>query len=150
MALIRWNQGRDAWTELYRVQDQMDRLFRNFMGYDERQRWSVGLFPAMNISSDQKAVTVRYEMPGVPMEKIELSINKDALTIKGERDLAQTAVEASYHRRERRGGVFNRTVTLPVEVDPEKSHATYKDGVLEVVIERAEATLPRQIAIKTE
>jgi len=61
-----------------------------------------------------------------------------------------TAVEASYHRRERRGGVFNRTVTLPVEVDPEKSHATYKDGVLEVVIERAEATLPRQIAIKTE
>jgi len=150
MAIVRWTPRKDTWSELNRVQEQMDRLFHSFLGNDDRVKWSTGLFPAMNIATDQKTLTVRYEMPGVSMDKIDLSINKDTLIIKGEREVSRAAGEASYHRRERVGGYFNRTVTLPVEVDPEKSKASYKNGVLEVVIERAAASLPRQITIKQD
>lgn len=148
MAIIRWNPIRDPWSEMKRVQDEMDRLFRSYFG-EERHRWSTGLFPAINLLTDEKSVMVRCEMPGVNMDKIDLSTTRDSLTIKGERELPQSGAEMSYHRRERRGGYFNRTINLPFEVDPEKAQASYKNGVLEVRIERAAKAMPRQITVKT-
>jgi len=149
MSILRWNQAREPWQEMRRVQEDMDRMFRSLWGQDEANRWSPGLFPAMNLSSDAERVTVRCEMPGVPMDKIDLTVTRDALTLKGQRELQQKGAEVSYHRRERRGGYFNRTISLPFEVDPEKAAASYKNGVLEVVIARVATTKPRQIAIKT-
>jgi len=148
MAIIRWNPVRDPWNEVKRVQEEMDRLFRTFGSSEDPAACGCGLFPAINLSSDQEKVTVRCEMPGVPMEKIDLSISRDTLTLQGQRDLGQTGAEVSYHRRERRGGHFNRTISLPFQVDPEKAVATYKNGLLEVVVQRDEAAKPRQIAIK--
>jgi len=149
MSILRWNQVRDPWQEMRRVQEDMDRALRTHWGQEDASHASTGLFPAMNLSSDTERVTVRCEMPGVPMDKVDLSITRDTITLKGQRELQQKSPEVSYHRRERRGGYFNRTINLPFEVDPEKAAATYKNGVLEVVVGRAEATKPRQITIKT-
>jgi len=150
MSLIRWNRGNDVWNEMRRVQYEMDQVFRDLMGNQEQFRWTSGLFPALNMIADEQKVALRYEMPGVPLDKVDITITGDTLTVKGERDLGQTNKEASFHRRERRGGYFNRTINLPCEVDPEKAKASYKNGVLEVEIERAEKTKPRQITIKAE
>jgi len=151
MSLIRWNRGGDAWSEIRRVQQEMDQVLRDLVGYQDNVRWTTGLFPALNMIADEQKVALRCEMPGVPMDKVDITITGDTLTVKGERDLGQQAVkEASYHRRERRGGYFNRTINLPFEVDPEKAKASYKNGVLEVEIERAAKTKPRQITIKAE
>jgi len=150
MALIRWNPTGDVWGEMRRVQGEMDRLFGGLLAGSDRARGVGGVFPSLNLYADDKKVTLRYEMPGVPLDKVDITITGDTLTVKGERDLGQSSKEMSFHRRERRGGYFNRTVTLPVEVDPEKAVAKYHNGVLEVVIDRAEKTKPRQIPIKAE
>jgi len=131
-----------------RVQSELDRLFNGFLAGGDRNHPVPGVFPSMNLYADDKKVTLRYEMPGVPLEKVEITITGDTLTVKGERDLGQSSKEMSFHRRERRGGYFNRTVNLPFEVDPEKAAASYKNGVLEVVIDRAARSKPRQITIK--
>jgi len=150
MSIIRWNPVRDPWLEMKRAQEEMDRLFRSLWSNDETGRGAPGLFPAMNLSADKEQVKIRCEMPGVPQEKIDLSIDRDTLTIKGQRELEQKGSDVSYHRRERRGGYFNRTLSLPFEVDPEKASAKYSNGVLEVTVQRAEASKPRQVSIKVD
>jgi len=149
MAIVRWNPAREQWSELRRMQEEMDRVFRSFLNTDEQWKGATALFPALNLSTDEKSVTLRCELPGVAPDKVDLSITKDTLTLKGERDVAKPLGEVSYHRRERRGGTFNRTVTLPFEVEPEKARASFKNGILEVSVERAQRTMPRQITIKT-
>jgi len=148
MAIINWNANKDPWAEMRRVQGDMDRVWRSLWGTDDRSVCSTCLFPALNLSTDEKTVTVRAEMPGVALDKVDISIVHDTVTIKGERDLNQAGSEVSYHRRERRGGYFNRTVTLPYEVDPEKARATFTNGVLEVVVERAARSLPKKVSIQ--
>lgn len=148
MAIIRWNQSSEPWSEMKRVQEEMNRLFRSYWGEDARNRSSVGLFPSLNLATDEKTVTLRAEMPGVTLEKIDLSITQDTISIKGEREQTKSGTDISFHRRERRTGYFNRTVSLPFEVDPERARASYKDGVLEVVVDRGEKTKPRQISVK--
>ncbi len=147
MTRLLWNPAGSLWDEMERFRQEMDRLFGSFGRLGGLRAHSPGVFPAMNLSSDERSVTVRCEMPGVPMENIDLSITRDTLTLKGHRERDGKDEDVSYHRRERRMGYFNRTITLPFEVDPEKAQASYKDGVLTVTVERAAKNLPKKISI---
>lgn len=140
-----WMPAGDPWHELRRAHAEMDRLFRQGRGRTGGR--SAGVFPAMNVCSDDRTVTVRCEMPGVPLDALDISLTRDTLTIKGQRVTPPAPDGVSYHRRERRGGHFNRTLNLPFEVDPEKARAHYKEGVLKVTVERAAATMPRQLTV---
>jgi len=82
------------------------------------------------------------------MEDVEVLVNGDELTIKGQRKAAE-AKEQSFHRQERVIGNFSRTVTLPFDVDAEKVQATLKDGVLRITLPKAASARPRKIEVKT-
>lgn len=108
---------------------------------------NAGVFPPLNVYDDGQAFLVRAEIPGVNKESLEVTAQGDQLTIRGERTVEAAASDASYHRRECEGGQFRRTLTLPHAVDSEAVQATYKHGVLEVVLPRVRELQPRRIAV---
>ena len=106
-----------------------------------------GTYPPINIGSTPEQVDVYLFAAGLNTESLDISIQKNLLTIDGQRRLI-TEEGASYFRRERFDDAFHRVVTLPDDVDPEKVEASYVDGVLRITIQRRETTKPRQIEIK--
>lgn len=106
-------------------------------------------FPALNVSEDQTSIHVEAELPGFKDDEIEISVVANELSIKGRRTEAQAADHATYHRRERWTGSFERSVALPVEVDAEKVAAELRNGVLSITLPKAQGALPRKIAVRT-
>jgi HSP20 family protein len=107
----------------------------------------AGVFPPMNITQDADHFYVRAELPGMNMDELELTALRTRLSLSGKREIA--AEQASYHRREREGGTFSRSVSLPSEIDSDRVEASYQDGILSIVLPKREEAKPRQIAVKT-
>lgn len=133
-------------TELRR---ELDRLFDGFFGRETfnpfgRPRPS----PALNVWEDDERLLAEAEVPGLGMDDIEILIHGNELTVKGHRKPV-AGENVVYHRRERGTGEFSRFVTLPIEVDPDGVEATLKDGVLTIVMPKAERARVRKIAVKT-
>lgn len=133
-----------------RLRSEMDRLFENaFEGFPRMayDAWSAPAFPAVNVWEDAESVYVEAELPGLKLEDIELVVVGDELTIKGKRKEV-CEEEVCYHRRERGSGSFSRVFRLPVAVNAEKVEATLRDGVLNVIMPKAEEAKPRKIEVK--
>ena len=127
----------------------VDRLFQELQGGVGDLWGSNGrTVPALNIWDDGARLFVEAEVPGYQMDNLEVSAMGNQLTIKGRRE-SETAEGTTFHRRERRTGEFTRALTLPVEIDAEKVHATLKDGVLTVELPKAQAALARKIEVKS-
>ncbi len=107
-----------------------------------------GVYPAVNIYQDEEGFMVRAEIPGVDKDSLEITAKGDQLTLRGERRITPADSCSCYHRRERDGGKFRRVVTLPEHVDSSKVAASYRDGVLEIMLPRAEEAKSRKIAIQ--
>lgn len=136
----------DPFTQLRR---EIDRAFQA-MNHDV---WgprgaSAGVFPAINLYDDGESFLLRAEIPGLNKEELEVSAKADQLVLRGKRSITAAGQEASYHRREREEGTFRRTVVLPQPIDPSKVMASYTDGVLEIVMPRAEQVVLRRIEVK--
>jgi HSP20 family protein len=125
-----------------RMSREMDRLFGRTRGAAQ-----VGVYPALNLFDDGESLVVRAEVPGMDPKELELNATGKALTIAGERKQPEVDEGASAHRRERGYGKFRRAISLPQEIDPDKVQASYKLGVLEVVMPKAEAAKPRKIEV---
>jgi HSP20 family protein len=122
---------------------EIDRLFDRFF---EPQGWfelpSLGEWaPSMDVSENKDAFVVKMEVPGMEPGDIQVSIEDNALTVKGEKKQEKEQKEEKYHRVERSYGAFQRMVRLPTTVDAGKVTATFKNGVLT-------ATLPKTLAAK--
>ena len=151
MNIIRYhNQGRSdlahAFDRFAVLRDEMDRLFDNSFGPVFRtpgsfSRWT----PALDVYQDKDQFTVVAELPGLKKEDIELSLHGGVLTISGERK--QDKKDKEGYRNERFFGRFQRSVTLPTSVDGNKVKATYQDGILKVVLPKAEEAKPKQIDV---
>ena len=100
----------------------------------------------INVGSTQDRVDVYLFAAGLDPRQLDLSIQQNLLTVSGSRKL-QADSDAEYYRRERFDGEFRRVVTLPDDVDPERVEARYRDGVLQITLQRREAARPRQISI---
>jgi HSP20 family protein len=124
-----------------------DELFRTFANgfMSQPSRRSANVFPSINLYDDGNAYLLRAELPGVTKESLNVTVKGDQLMLEGERVIR--VANASYHRREREGGKFSRTVTLPEAVDGERIEASYKNGVLEVRLPRIPKAQPRRIEI---
>jgi HSP20 family protein len=109
----------------------------------------TNVFPLVNVFSDREGFVVRAEVPGFEADQIELTIEPNSLTLKGERPPDERKKPGSYHRRERQFGSFARTIRLPEELDAEKATAGCRNGLLTIRIPKAEAAKPRQIPIKS-
>ena len=101
----------------------------------------------LNVGVTPEKADVYLFVAGMDPKALDLSIQRNLLTISGERKVPERE-GVQYYRDERFDGEFRRVVTLPEDVDPEKVVATYTDGVLHVSVQRREATRPRQIEIK--
>jgi len=113
--------------------------------------WSApaaGVFPLMNVTENKDHYYVRAELPGLRADDLELSVTGDTLSISGERKIPAEDEKAQYHRRERDAGRFSRIVTLPAQLNTSQVEARCTDGVLTVVLPKAEEAKPRQIAVK--
>jgi len=128
------------------MQQEMDRLARGLMGGGLAvERPTV--YPPINISEDEDRLYVEAEVPGLAPSDLEISLEGDTLTIKGERKPVAAADKVSYHRRELEYGRFNRAVDLPVRVDADGVEARCVDGILTITLPKAASAKPRRITI---
>jgi HSP20 family protein len=104
--------------------------------------------PTVDIFEDDQAFVVRADLPGLEIKDIDLQIQENILTLKGERRMEKEVDKDRYHRIERSYGSFQRSFTLPNIVDPEKVKARFKDGVLEIRIPKLEKAKPKQIQVE--
>jgi len=109
----------------------------------------AGVFPPMNITQDGDNFYLRAEVPGIKPAELSISALRNRVSISGKREIPREHERVSYHRKERPEGAFNRAVTLPVEVDPERVDARYSDGILTLTLPKAEQAKPRQITVKS-
>ncbi len=108
-----------------------------------------GIFPPVNITQDDDNFYLRAEVPGIKPSELSISAVRNRVSLSGKREIQPEHERVSYHRRERAEGSFNRTVTLPTEVDAARVDARYADGILALTLPKAEAAKPRQITVRT-
>lgn len=135
MSIGPWRPWRD-------LVDARENMFRNLMsGF-----WEAG--PRFDVYQTDREVVATAELPGLTSrDDIEITATEDTLTVRGEIRRNEEIGAENYHRSERFYGTFSRTVGLPAKVEPEKATATYKNGILEVRIPRAEQQRQRRIEI---
>jgi len=109
----------------------------------------AGVFPPMNITQDDDNFYLRAEVPGIKPNELSISAVRNRVSLAGKREIQQEHERVSYHRKERAEGTFNRTVTLPTEVNAERVDARYVDGILTLTLPKAEEAKPRQITVRT-
>jgi len=150
MAIVRTDPFRD----LFALQDQLYRTFdsayRGGRQQEEQQPMTATWAPLVDIFEDAEGITVKAELPEVEAKDVELLVEGNTLTIKGERKLEKSENRDGYHRIERTYGAFSRTFTLPSTVDVEHITAESKDGVLKVFLPRKPETRPRQIKVQVD
>jgi len=151
MAIVRWYDQPTASRPLGLMDQwkrEMDRLFADFTGRTVSS-YRTGVFPALNVTEDSDKLYVSSELPGMEPDDVEISVEGETLTLRGERKLPEAGEGVNYHRREREGGRFRRIITLPARIDPNGVEAVFNNGVLSIVLPKAAEARPRQIKVKT-
>lgn len=143
----------DEWNPFLVLRNEMDKVFDNFSRGFELEPFGKGINtfqPKVNIVDSEKEITVSVEIPGMDEKDIDLSLTKDSLTIKGEKKEEKEEKGKNYHRMERSYGSFSRTLPLPVEINTEKAEASYKQGVLTILLPKTEKAVKetKKIPIK--
>jgi HSP20 family protein len=125
-------------------------LLSRFWGDEGDGSLMQGLAASMDVAETENAVEVRLDLPGAKAEDIDIQIDGGVLTIRGERkeEEEEKDEERKYHRIERRYGSFARSITLPCGVREDEAAADYKDGVLKVVLPKAEEAQAKKIKVK--
>jgi HSP20 family protein len=151
MSIVRWEPFRHMLT----LQDRMNRMFdESFQGASRGtaasdEDWALGgsWAPAVDIYEQDGNIVLKAELPGVDSKDVDIRLENNVLTLRGERKLDTEVKRENYHRVERTYGSFTRSFTLPTVVDQEKIKADYKDGVLRVTLPKREEAKPKQISI---
>jgi len=128
-----------------RIRSEMDHLFADFMRGGPLAA-DTGTFPALNVIEEGDKILIHAQVPGVEAENIEISVQGNTLSVRGERGMEQIG-DVKYHRRERAAGNFQRAVRLPAEIDADAVEATCEHGVLKLVLPKIQAARMRKIPI---
>lgn len=146
MAIIRWTPFQD----LAAVQDRMNRLFNEFHNRHDDDVMTRGAWvPPVDIfENGNKELVIKAELPAMTREEIDVTVENQTLTIRGEKKFNQAIKDEQYHRVERTYGSFSRSFSLPSTVDVTKVSADYKDGVLTVTLPLREEAKPKQIKVE--
>lgn len=131
---------------LRRLENEVDQLYGSSAWPAGIRSVRRGTFPPINVGATPERVDVYLFAAGLDPKSLELSIQQNLLTVAGSRRI-DTEENAEYYRRERFDGEFRRVITLPEDVDPHRVDARYRDGVLQITVQRREATRPRQIVV---
>lgn len=139
--------GGSLFDDFRRLEQEMDALFGRWPGATGIRSVARGTFPPVNVGSTPEHVAVYLFAPGLDPKSLDISIQRNLLNVAGERQVAEVE-GANFYRRERFGGQFRRVIALPEDVDPDKVEAAYRDGILQVTVQRREAAKPRQIEVQ--
>ena len=151
MAIIRWDPFRDIIT----LREKMNRLFEDAVPTRGEEKDMVGSnwCPSCDIYENENELVLTAELPGVKDDDVEIKIEDNTLTLRGERKLETETKEENYHRIERTYGSFHRSFSLPYYIDQEKIKAEHENGVLRIVMPKKPDLKPRSVKIlkpKTE
>lgn len=142
MELVRW----EPFDQFNKIHSRLNELFE-----DRSNQSRVGAIgswaPAMDILESNEAYIIRAELPGVKKEEINVELKDGTLTLSGERKAEELTEGVKYRSVERVNGKFVRSVILPKTVNHDGIQASYKDGILEIQVPKAERVKPRQITV---
>jgi len=128
-----WSLIRDPWSTFERVGERLNAL---------------APWPAVDVSEDDDAVSVRYDVPGLDAKDLNVEVSGDRLTVSGSRQDEWSGKRRGVRRQERVSGSFSRTITLPSYVDPEKLEARYDRGTLTITVPKLPGKGPRRVAVQ--
>jgi len=153
MLRTQWDPFQDLRsTQDERTQNQIDRLFAHALGLHGQWQGATGAAtpawaPALDIAERKDAYLVTVELPGVKLADLQITLEDGLLTIQGERQFAHDSSEEQVHRVERSYGAFRRSITLPAHVMADEVEASIEDGVLRILVPKAEEAKPKRIQI---
>ena len=142
MAITRW----DPFREVVALQNRMNSLFRD-LNDDGGPMTTAAFAPAADIYEDEGKIAIKLEVPGIDEKDLDVSVENNTLTVKGERKFEKEEKEENFHRVERRYGSFFRAFTLPSTVDTEHVTANYQNGVLKLELKKKPEAQPKQIKV---
>lgn len=159
-----WRKGdellrRDSGNPFTELQNEMNQLFENFsqtMNSLSPMKWNLpevsATYPKMDVSESDKEFKITAELPGMEEKDIDVSISNEVLTLKGEKKAEKEEKKPNYFRMERSYGTFQRSIPLPAEVDRDKVQASFKKGVLSIVLPKSEKAVKesKRIEIQSE
>lgn len=140
----------DLWNPLADLRREMDSVFDNFFTPTVNRNWrefEQVWTPACEVAEEEGHYLMSLEMPGIPKDDIKVEVADNTITVSGERHAKDEKKEGGAWYGERRYGKFMRSFTLPAGIDAEKIEANYQDGVLSLMVPKAESAKPRQIKI---
>ena len=140
-ALRRWN----PWRELAGLRNEMDRMI---CGEPARTLATSRDWPQFNVWTNEDEAIVTSELPGINLEKLDINVSNDVITIAGSLNRSEETEIEKYQRRERASCEFERSLQLPFSVDTERAKANYRNGVLEIRLHRPESEKPRSVTVK--
>jgi HSP20 family protein len=134
-----------------RMRRDMDRLWDSFfergtLRGEDGSEW----LPSLDVAETKNEIVVKAEVPGMEPKDIDISLSDGLLTIKGEKKQEKEEKEENYHLVERSYGSFTRSIRLPNEVQSDKISASYKNGVLKVVLPKSEESKKKEVKIKVQ
>jgi HSP20 family protein len=142
MAITRWDPFRDVVA----LQNRVNSLFRE-MNEGDNPLTTASFVPAVDVYEDAKKVVLKLEVPGIEEKELDIRVENNTLTVKGERKFENDEREENFHRIERRYGSFYRAFTLPSTVDTENVQASYNAGVLKLELNKKPEAQPKQIKV---
>ena len=145
MPIVRW----DPFSDMVQFRDEVGRWFDSLEKKKEGKGTTVWA-PDVDIKETDQNIHIKADLPGMKKEAIDISVDEDQLIIRGERKVEKEEKDKDYVRIERSCGSFYRSFNIGVPVKSDQIEASYKDGVLEVVLPKAEARKPKKIEIKAD
>lgn len=124
------------------------RMMNEFAQYDLGTDLDVAWTPRLDLIETKEGYEVRADLPGLDRKDIDISLERDTLVIKGEKKIEKEESDKHFHKKERYYGSFYRAMRLPGEVEAEKIDATFKDGVLKILLPKTEETRKKIAHVK--
>ncbi len=153
MTVARFVPFRTPLQDVAVLQNRLNSIFHEFTRNDGTDSQSEALasgnfIPPVDVFEDAQRVMLKLEVPGIPQQDLDIRVENQTLTVKGERKFSASEKEENYHRIERRFGSFVRSFTLPSSVDTEAVSAQYDAGVLTISIAKKAEAKPKQVKIE--
>ena len=141
-----------ARRDLSTLQDRMNRIFRESFSPEgsDAALTASNFAPPVDVYEDEHTITLKIEVPGIDEKDINVSIENNTLTVRGERRFEKDEKEENFHRVERMYGSFTRSFTLPNTLDPEQVSAHYEQGMLKILLAKKAEAKPKLIKVNVE
>jgi HSP20 family protein len=146
MAITKW----DPFKDIMILRDRMNRLFEDLVTsprFEDSELMQSTWSPAVDIYETENELVLTAELPGIDEKDVEIKVEDNTLSIKGERKFEKETKEENYHRIERAYGSFFRSFSLPNYVDQEKISAEFENGLLKIHMPKKAEVKPRKVKI---